>query len=126
MKKSFENKEQKKARYKDLQQKNSLTDEEKAEAKAIQQWFEEHNSNQTVGFLFMIGLVVWAGQAFVGCVYDRTNPEAIIKREAQEREKDAQRETDRQKRYNDQRDAENQKSLEELRRELEYRRSKGY
>jgi hypothetical protein len=103
-----------------------LTDEEQDEATAIRQWFEEQNSNQTIGFLFMMGLFVWAGQAFVGCVYDRTNPEAIIKREAQERASDAQREVDRQKRYSDQRDSENQKSLEELRRELEYRRSKGY
>jgi hypothetical protein len=124
-------KAEKKDRYEYLQKKPDLTDEEMAEAKAINEWFQEcqkQNSNSLLGGVFLLTIIGWMGYYFVGCVYERTNPEAIIKRETREQtdlvETIKQNDKDKQGRYNKQRDEENRKASEDLRREMEYRRSR--
>jgi hypothetical protein len=123
--------QEKKNRYKYLQKKPDITDEEMAEIKAIHKWFQEcqkHKTDAIFGGVFLLAIVGWIGYSFVGFVYERTNPEAIIKREAREKaelvETIKQNDEYNQKRYNNQRDEENRKALEDLRRELEYRRSR--
>jgi uncharacterized protein YxeA len=108
-----------------LKNKPDLTDEEKAESKKISR---KQQSNNLFASIFLLAIVGWIGYSFFGCVYDRTNPEAVVKREAKERadtDKTIKENNDyKQREYNKQRDEENRKFTEGVVREMEYQRNK--